>query len=304
MTETLLELRELTVSYGPVIALDRVTAELPRGAVGLLGPNGAGKTTLLRALLGFVRPSAGRLRVLDLDPVERPLEVRRRLGYMPEGDALIPGMHAAGFVAYAGELSGLPPDEAVSRAHEVLDYVGLGEVRYRRVETFSTGMKQRVKLAQALVHDPDLLLLDEPTSGLDPGGREDMLALLADIVGRFDMSLVLSSHLLPDVERVCQSVLVLDEAQVKARGSLSSLVPARESAYDVRVGGDVAAFLTDLKDEGASVQETEDALRVRLPAGMDSSRLFEIAHLCGAQVKHLRPAVPTLEEVFLRAVSS
>ena len=268
----LLELSELQVEYGAVAALDGVSGSIPRGAVGLLGANGAGKTTLLRTILGFVRPSRGSIRVLGLDPRREPMEVRRRLGYMPEGDAFVAGMHAAGFVAYAGELSGLARDEATGRAHEVLDYVGLGEARYRQVETFSTGMKQRVKLAQALVHDPDLLLLDEPTSGLDPGGRDEMLALLADIVARLQINVILSTHLLPDVERVCSSVLVLDQGRVKAAGPLSSLLGARRLSYHVRLRGEAAAFLTDLVDEGGHAEETDDGWRIALPATERSTR--------------------------------
>jgi ABC-2 type transport system ATP-binding protein len=298
----LLDIADLTVAYGPVVALDRVTASLPPGALGLLGPNGAGKTTLLRTLLGFVRPRSGRVTVLGLDPVAAPLEVRRRIGYMPEADAYIAGMHAAGFVAYAGELAGLGAAEATGRAHEVLDYVGLGEARYRAVEGFSTGMKQRVKLAQALVHDPDLLLLDEPTSGLDPAGREEMLALLRDIVTRLRIHVVVSTHLLPDVERVCDSVLLVDEGRVKAHGPIAELVGSRRPMYDVRIRGEAAPFLTDLKDEGASAEVQEDALRVVLPDGWGPERLFAVARAAGVQIRVLRPRLETLEDVFLRAV--
>jgi ABC-2 type transport system ATP-binding protein len=298
----LLDIQDLSVAYGPVVALDGLSARLPPGGIGLLGPNGAGKTTLLRAMLGFVRASAGRLRVLGLDPAEQPLEVRRRIGYMPESDAFVAGLHAAGFVAYAGELSGLPRDEAVSRAHEMLDYVGLGEARYRAVETFSTGMKQRVKLAQALVHDPELLLLDEPTSGLDPGGRDEMLALLADIVSRLGMSVVLSSHLLPDVERVCSSVLVIDEGHVKAQGPLQSLVRTRRAVYEVRLRGDTAAFVTDLRDAGGDAHLIDDVWRVELPPGKGPELVFSVARQAGVQVRHLRPSLPSLEDVFLKAV--
>jgi ABC-2 type transport system ATP-binding protein len=299
----LLDIQDLSVAYGAVVALDGVSARLPRGGIGLLGPNGAGKTTLLRAILGFVTPTAGRLQVLGLDPVAEPLEVRRRIGYMPENDAFVAGLHAAGFVAYAGELSGLPHDEAVSRAHEMLDYVGLGEARYRAVETFSTGMKQRVKLAQALVHDPELLLLDEPTSGLDPGGRDEMLALLADIVGRLGMSVVLSSHLLPDVERACSSVLVIDEGHVKAQGPLGSLVAAHRAVFEVRLRGDASAFLTDLRDEGGDARVEGDVWRVELPPGKGPELVFTLARQAGVQVRHLRPSLPSLEDVFVKAVA-
>src|ERR1044071_4834102 len=225
----LVEFRDLTVSYGPLVALSGVTGEFPPGPTGLLGPNGAGKTTLLKTLLGFLKPDKGSIVAFGLDPSLAPLEVRRRIGYMPEVDCHVPSMTAAAFVAFAGELSGMPRDEAISRAHEVLYYVGLGEARYRKVETYSTGMKQRVKLAQALVHDPDLLLLDEPTNGLDPQGRDDMLDLVADVSTRRGLSLVLCSHLLPDVERVCSRVIVFNKGQVAARGTIAELTGPRRS---------------------------------------------------------------------------
>src|ERR1700730_7554797 len=164
-------LDQVTVRYGAQAALRDVTAAVAPGAVGLLGPNGAGKRTMLKALLGFIVPDRGRMRVLGLDVAHAALDIRRRIGYMPESDAHIPGMNAVSFVAYCGELAGLPRVDAMQRAHEMLFYVGLGEARYRNVETYSTGMKQRIKLAQALVHDPDLLFLDEPTNGMDPAGR-------------------------------------------------------------------------------------------------------------------------------------
>jgi ABC-2 type transport system ATP-binding protein len=272
------------------------------GATGLLGPNAAGKTTLLKTLLGFLRPDAGSLLAFGLDPGLRPLEVRRRIGYMPEVDCHISGMTASAFVAFAGELSGMPRDEAISRAHEVLYYVGLGEARYRTVDTYSTGMKQRVKLAQALVHDPDLLLLDEPTNGLDPAGREEMLALIGDVATRRGTSLVLCSHLLRDVERVCSSVVVFNQGRVAASGPLATLTGARRSAFDLRLKGESAAFLTDLKDAGCDWREAEDGFRVFLGEGAGPELLFRTARECGIQIRHLRPASESLEDVFLRAL--
>src|SRR5438445_218866 len=171
----------VTVMYGRNAALRDVTAAFAGGAVGLLGPNGAGKSTMIKSLLGFIAPDRGQMRVLGLDVARSPLEIRARVGYMPETDGHIPGMNAVSFVAYCGELAGLPRVDAMQRAHEVLFYVGLGEARYRNVETYSTGMKQRIKLAQALVHDPDLLFLDEPTNGMDPKGRDEMLELVRDL---------------------------------------------------------------------------------------------------------------------------
>jgi ABC-2 type transport system ATP-binding protein len=300
--EPLVEIRDLVVSYGPVQALSGVSGRFDPGPTGLLGPNGAGKTTLLKTLLGFLKPDRGSLKAFGLDSAQEPLEVRRRLGYMPEQDCHLPGMTAAQFVAFAGELSGLPRDEAISRSHEVLYYVGLGEARYRNVETYSTGMKQRVKLAQALVHDPDLLLLDEPTNGLDPQGREEMLTLIHDISTRRGMSLVLCSHLLRDVERVCRNVIVLNQGLVARAGPISELTGARRQVFDVRFKGDTAAVLTDLRDLGAEWREGEDAVRLFLPEGRGPEAIFQAARDSGVQVRSLRPGAETLEDVFLRAL--
>jgi len=302
MGTSLVEFTGLGVSYGPLQALAGVSGSFPPGPTGLLGPNGAGKTTLLKTLLGFLKPDRGSITAFGVDPAKDPLEVRRRIGYMPEVDCHLPGMTAARFVAFAGELSGLPADEATSRAHEVLYYVGLDEARYRRVDTYSTGMKQRVKLAQALVHDPDLLLLDEPTNGLDPDGREEMLSLIRDVAARREMSLVLCSHLLRDVESVCERVIVLKQGEVAAAGRIDELTGPRRSIYDVRVKGDVAAFLTDLKDTGCDVREAEDGHRVLMNDGAGPELIFRVARECGVQVRYLRPGVENLEDVFLRAL--
>ncbi len=298
----LVEFQDLFVSYGLVRALDGVSGSFAAGPTGLLGPNGAGKTTLLKTLLGFLKPDRGRLLAFGLDPAEQPLEVRRRIGYMPEVDCHLPGMTAASFVAFAGELSGMRRDEAISRAHEVLYYVGLGEARYRELGTYSTGMKQRVKLAQALVHDPDLLLLDEPTNGLDPAGREEMLTLIGDIASRRQMSLVLCSHLLRDVERVCENVVVFNLGKVATAGPIAALTGTRRAAFDVRFKGDATAFLTDIKDEGGDWREGEDGYRVFLAEGQGPEDLFRLAKSCGIQVRHLRPGTDSLEDVFLKAL--
>ncbi len=298
----LVSFQDLVVSYGQVQALSGVSGAFRPGPTGLLGPNGAGKTTFLKTLLGFLHPDRGTLNAFGLDPTREPLEVRRRLGYMPEQDCHIGGMSAAEFVAFAGELSGLPRDEAISRAHEVLYYVGLAEARYRKVETYSTGMKQRVKLAQALVHDPDLLLLDEPTNGLDPQGREEMLALIHDVATRRGMSLILCSHLLRDVERVCENVIVFNQGRVAKAGTIRELTGARLHVFDVRFKGDAAAVLTDLKDLGAEWREGEDGVRLFLPEGHGPETVFRLAKECGVQVRQIRPGAETLEDVFLRAL--
>jgi ABC-2 type transport system ATP-binding protein len=301
-------LDHVSVSYGRQAALRDVSAVFPSGAVGLLGPNGAGKSTMLKSLLGFIAPSTGRLEVLGLDVATRPLEIRARLGYMPESDGHVPGMNAVTFVAYCGQLSGLPRADAMQRAHEVLYYVGLGEARYRNVETYSTGMKQRIKLAQALVHDPDLLFLDEPTNGMDPKGRQEMLDLVRDLAHNKGVSLILSSHLLPDVEYTCDHVVVLDKGAIAASGPIEALKGPAGRVFEVRVKGDRDLFVRRLTDEGMECHETEDDLmRVFVPGepaapGEDQRRISGLARATGVQIRHLRPSVPTLEDVFARAV--
>ena len=298
-------LEGVTVTYGTNRALRDVTSSFAAGAVGLLGPNGAGKSTMLKSLLGFIVPERGRLRVLGLDVAESPLDIRARVGYMPESDAHIPGMNAVSFVAYCGELAGLPRVDAMQRAHEVLFYVGLGEARYRNVETYSTGMKQRIKLAQALVHDPDLLFLDEPTNGMDPKGRDEMLELIRDLAHNKGVNLILSSHLLPDVEYTCDHVVVMDKGAIAASGPIAALKQPRGRVYELRVKtvGDLEVFIERLRAAGLECKQTdEDVMRVFVPGEGGARELFALAAADRVQVRHLRPSVPTLEDVFADAV--
>jgi ABC-2 type transport system ATP-binding protein len=212
-------------------------------------------------------------------------------------------MNAVTFVAYCAELAGLPRTDAMQRAHEVLYYVGLEEARYRNIETYSTGMKQRIKLAQALVHDPDLLLLDEPTNGLDPKGRDEMLALIRDIAVNKRISLILASHLLPDVELTCDHVVVIDRGAIATQGPIAALKEPGGRVFELRIKGDTGAFVKVLEAEGMECRETdEDVMRVYIPDGDTGQELFRLAARHGVQVRHLRPSVPTLEDVFARAV--
>jgi ABC-2 type transport system ATP-binding protein len=306
--DAVVELEQVTVVYGSQTALRDVTSAFPAGAVGLLGPNGAGKSTMLKALLGFIPPVRGRLKVFGLDVAASPLEIRARIGYMPESDAHVPGMTAVGFVAYCGELAGLPATDATQRAHEVLHYVGLGEARYRNVETYSTGMRQRIKLAQALVHDPDLLFLDEPTNGMDPRGRDEMLDLVRDLARNKGVNVIVSSHLLPDVEYTCDHVVVLDKGRIAAAGTIEDLKGPAGRVFEVRVKGDAGAFSARLHDQSIECHETDDDLmRVFVPGGStdvggDQQRICRIARDAGVQVRHLRSSLPTLEDVFARAI--
>src|SRR5512135_3424850 len=218
-----IEVRNLSFSYGPVKALDDVSLTVGEGAVGLLGPNGAGKSTLLRILLGFLAPAAGQGTVLGHDIRRDQPAIRRAVGYMPEDDCFIAGMDAVTYTAYFGELSGMPRQEAMKRAHEVLFYVGLEEARYRLLDTYSAGMKQRLKMAQALVHDPKLLFLDEPTSNLDPQGRSEVLDLIKDITTGKDIQVLISSHILADIETLCESVVILNKGKVATEGRMANL---------------------------------------------------------------------------------
>src|SRR6516164_6151069 len=239
----LLDLHSLSLSYGKHPALHDVTLRLEPGRIGLLGPNGAGKSTLLRILLGLLPPSGGNGTFLGHRLGANGVALRRAVGYMPEADALVPGLRGADYVALAGELYGMPRKQALRRAHEVLTYLDLGEARYRRLEEYSTGMKQRLKLAQALVHDPPALLLDEPTSGMDPAGREAMLELLLRLGNDHGKAILLSTHLLGDIEKVCESVVILHEGKVRCQGKVSELCRRRHDRYRLQIPAPSDDFL-------------------------------------------------------------
>ncbi|MHC4135705.1 MAG: ABC transporter ATP-binding protein [Planctomycetota bacterium] len=292
--------RNLSKTFGSTVALQGVVCEIGEGATGLLGPNGAGKTTLLRVLLGLL-PASGTARVLDLDPMREPRQVRARLGYLPESECIIPGMFGVDVVAYMGRLAGMLQRDAFKRAHEVMYYVGLEEERYRETSEYSVGMQQRLKLATALVHDPPVLFLDEPTNGLDPNGRDEMLTLIRELASVHGKHVLLSSHLLPDVEQVCTDVVMLRDGRIAQQGPIEELTTSEGGAYAVVVRGDAARFRAELRAAGAEESGTDEVL-VRLPAGEDTAVVFKAAVAAGAQVRGLRPLRRTLEDVFLDAV--
>jgi len=297
------EISDLHFSYGRIKALDGISLSLAEGAIGLLGPNGAGKSTLLRILLGFLAPQRGQGRVLGFDiRLEQP-RIRRHVGYMPEDDCLIPGMDAVTFTSHFGELSGMPRQEAMKRAHDVLFYVGLGESRYRLLETYSAGMKQRLKLAQAIVHDPKLLFLDEPTSNLDPQGRKEILELIQDISSKKDIQVLISSHILPDIESVCSEVVILNKGRLAAQGKLSELRELNYLLYEIRIKGEGDGFVSRMRALGSRVEETEDRLlRVYVPAELDIREIFRAAEEEKCQVRHFVRSQTSLEDLFARVV--
>lgn len=304
---TVASISDLTVRYGSKTVLQNFALEIPEGCVGLLGPNGAGKTTLIKTLLGFVTPASGRASVMGLDVAHQGKQIRQKIGLMPEQDCHIPGMNAVTFVAYAGELAGMPPAQAIRRAHEVLEWCGLGEARYRNVETYSTGMKQRVKLAQALVHGPRLLFLDEPTNGLDPSGRDEMLELVRDVSHGKGLSVVVSSHLLPDIERTCDSVIVMRRGEVVRQGPIAELKQTGGVQFEVELRVFSEGFVEAMAARGATlVHRVGSSCRFEIPATEPEPYrlIFEVSAAAHAQVRGFRPAERSLEDVFMEAVSA
>ena len=298
----LFQFEGVTKTYGTVTALDNLSLAVPAGAIGLLGPNGSGKTTMIRMLLGLIPVDNGSGEILGMDFRQRQLDIRRVVGFAPENECLFPRVEGVEFVAYAGELVGMSAKDALQRSHEVLDYVGLGEARYRKVESYSTGMKQRLKLASAIVHDPKLLILDEPTNGMDPAGREEILELTRDLAHNKGMSLLCSSHLLPDIEAVCDYVVVLGGGRLLTQGGIQQLKQLHNRCFEIRVKADLPSFADRLSALGCTATISDDLLLVQIPDGQSPQMLWEVAREQRQQIRHLRPQRSTLEEVFLKAV--
>ena len=299
----LIELENVHVRYDDLVALDGVTCSIDGGTVGLLGPNGAGKSTLLKTLLGFTRATEGTVRLFGKELPRQALEVRQQLGYMPEREVVSPKISAVAFLTFCGRLFGMSRVDAMERTHEVLNYVGLGESRYRKMETYSTGMRQRLKLAQALVHDPRLLLLDEPTNGLDPEGRLEMLELIREVAKKRKVTIVLSSHLLPDVQHVCEHVMMIDGGRIVREGNISELTALQERIYEVRVRDNKGPYIAALERLDCTCRNRENGgLLVAGPAGADPAILFRAARDTNTQIRHYRPARLSLADAFMEAV--
>ena len=286
--------------FGDVRAVDDLSVAIPEGAIGLVGPNGAGKTTFLRLLLGLVRPTAGTAKVLGHD-IGEGIPIRERVGYMPEHDCLIPDMTGVGLVTYMGRISGLDANTAISRAHDVLQFVGVEEERYRKIAEYSTGMKQKIKLAQSMVHDPQLYIFDEPTTGLDPKGRTEMLDLVGAIARSPGRNVVLSSHLLPDVETICKYIIILDGGHQIAAGELTQLLAGSADRLRIDVRGDSKEFARRLNERGLETEATPTGVRVARKPGVEAA-IFETAKAVGAEVRYLGREIRSLEEFFLELV--
>ncbi len=301
----IIEVAGLTKRYGRHTAINQLTFTAPRACIGLLGANGAGKTTLVKALLGLTNPTSGTAKVLGLDTRTDGIEIRKRVGYMPESDCLPPGATAADFVAHMGEMSGLPERAARQRAADVLYQVGLREERYRLIKGFSTGMKQRVKLAQALVHDPALVFLDEPTNGMDPQGRDEMLDLINRIYQMLGIAVVVSSHILEDIERVCDHVVIIEQGRLLVDQPLTGMGLPQGDVL-VRIEGNQDAFIAAMSSRGIEVDRpgvtdlnSSDELIIKdnSPATFDAIR--DVAADLELGLRSLRMKGRSLEDLYL-----
>ena len=292
----LLEARGLTKHYGPTIALESVSFSVHEGITGLLGPNGAGKSTAIKLFLGLLRPTAGSAEVLGQKPYES-VEVRARLGYMPEHDCLPTGITASEFLSHMAQVSGLPPAYARTRAADVLRHVGLDEERYRAIGEYSSGMKQRVKLAQALVHDPVLVFLDEATAGLDPGGREEMLDLIRRTGREFGISILLSSHLMGDIERTCDHIIVLDGGRVAEEGAVSRFVQETQTLY-IDVDSNRDELVAALAKRG--IRATVEGTSLAVPDGSEQQydAIRDAVVEADARLRRLAPRRHKLADIF------
>lgn len=303
------QLANVTIRYGSHVAVNDLSVTFEQGSIGLLGRNGAGKSSVLKALLGLVKPTTGSMRFSDLAPNASAAAVRAHVGYMPERDAHLPQASGFDMVSLLGMLSGLPRRDAWRRAHEVLYLVGLEEQRYRHVSGYSAGMRQKAKLAAALVHDPSVLFLDEPTNGLDPGGRREMLDLVRQLSQDLGKSVVFSTHILQDVEAVCDSAVVLERGRVMAQGNIHELTAGGEREFRLRVesnqssGTTVDHLLTGLQAKWRAEPLGENRYAVWLPEAHETTGVFAVVRQAGAIVRSLQLKRRSLEDVFLDAVS-
>jgi ABC-2 type transport system ATP-binding protein len=300
----------ITKKFDAVTALDDISLRIPAGATGLLGPNGAGKSTLIRVLIGLLEPTRGSGTVLGKEITTEGFDIRQRIGYMPEHECLILDMDAVAFCTFMGQMVGMPRPDALQRAHEVLHYIGVGEERYRKISTYSTGMRQKIKLAQALVHDPDLLLLDEPTNGLDPKGRDEMLALIRALAHDEKKNLLLSSHLLPDVEYVCDNVVIMSSGQILKQGNIKEMLIASKTSLSVRIKGtetEMNAFVSGLVNAGLGA-EAEKGGNVRVEIGKEErlpeayQSIMKAGSSAGCQVRFVSRSARSLEDLFLEVI--
>ena len=285
--------------YGPHLALDDIDLEIPRGAVGILGPNGAGKSTLFKCLLGLITTTSGEGSVLGLDIRTQGEQIRSKIGYMPEYNALDPNLFAVDQVRYSGELLGMNSKNATQRAHEVLEYVGLKDQRYRKIETFSTGMLQATKLACALVHDPDILICDEPTNGLDQRARGFMLQTLNRTVREGNRSVLMSSHVMDDVQDLCDSIVMIHKGRIVVQSSIEDLVQQVDKEIEMVIWGGASKMESELSSMGLENRRLGRVIRIKVESETTVDKALEAAVSAGVQVRQMKEYEPDLEDIFL-----
>ncbi|MCI0847902.1 MAG: ABC transporter ATP-binding protein [Chloroflexi bacterium] len=294
-----MEAKALTKHYGQTVALESVDFQVQDGITGLLGPNGAGKSTAIKLFLGLLKPTSGSAEVLGEKPYES-LEVRARLGYMPEHDCLPTAITAAEFLTHMVQVSGIPPAQARTRAADILRHVGLEEERYRPIGQYSTGMKQRVKLAQSLAHDPVVVLLDEPTAGLDPGGREEMLRLIRRTGHEFGISIILSSHLMGDVESTCDRIIVLEAGRVTEQGAVAQFTRETETIL-IDVDGNPDELITALAGRGVNAVVDGVSLAVELDNDEQYDAIRDALVETNSRLRRMSPRRHQLTDIFRRS---
>jgi ABC-2 type transport system ATP-binding protein len=300
-----ISLDNLSVTFGGRPILKNLQGELRGRSIGLLGPNGAGKTTLIHTLLGFHPPSSGTARIFDSDIRQDANQIKRLIGYMPERDAFISKMSCIHFVRFMAELSGLPPATALERAHEALFFVGLGEARYRQVDTFSLGMKQLAKLAQAIVHGPRLIFLDEPTNGLDPPARQRMIKMIREVRDSGQANIVLSSHLLRDVEECCEEIVILKDGRLVVYCNLEEERKANKRFLMLETRGELQKFVEGVGAMGCECAVTSDhRLKIILQDGTEIRDLYRLAAGSQVQIRRLTYKRDSLEDIFLKAMEN
>jgi ABC-2 type transport system ATP-binding protein len=301
----IIELDGLEVTLAGRVVLKGLTGAMQGHAIGLLGPNGAGKSTLINTLLGFHAPSKGTARVFGLDAHRARARIRAGIGYMPENDSFIGNMSGVRFVRYMAELAGIPASVALERAHEALFYVGLGEVRCRKVNSYSLGMKQLVKLAQALAHGPRLLILDEPTNGLDPVARQRMIQLIKDVRSQGSIRLLISSHLLRDIDQTCDEVLILKDGRIAALCDIESERRSNRSFMELETVGATERFSVSVRDLGCECASFPGGrIKLVIPDNIEVRDLYVIASQQGVQIRRMNQRRDSLEDIFLRAMDT
>lgn len=300
-----IDTHDLVVRFGSIVALNSFSVGVPEGIVGLLGPNGSGKSTFIKTVLGLVDAEKGTISIDGLDPRKDTTAVRDMVGYMPEHDCLINYLNAVELVSYMGQISGMSSNDAKQRTHEVLDFVGTGEERYRLISSYSTGMKQKVKLAQAIVHDPKILLFDEPTNGMDPQGREEMLELIKKI-GASGKTILVSSHILQEVEKVGEYVIIINDGALIKEGPMKTLMIGEKDIFRTKIRGSQEGILEFGKEmeelfQVLSTEEGEEQQTIVFKAKGDESKIFSLASEKGIQIRDFGPATRTLEDIFIEA---